>query len=115
MKFWSNFAKEGRPGNSTNNIEWTSYNYLNNTKDYMILDNKRNMKMEYSQTSYKNLIQELNVDSRINELERCVILYQIGTFVGNDIFDVISNYANFSCDKSTAQEFLRQNSSFISY
>ena len=115
MKFWSNFAKEGRPGNSTNNIEWTSYNYLNNTKDYMILDNKRNMKMEYSQTSYKNLIQELNVDSRINELERCVILYQIGTFVGNDIFDVISNYANFSCTKSKAQEFLRQNSSFISY
>jgi para-nitrobenzyl esterase len=115
MKFWSNFAKEGKPGKSTNNIEWSPYNYLNDKKDYMILDNKRNMKMEYSQTSYKNLIQELNVDNRINKLERCVILYQIGTFVGNDIFDVISNYANFPCTKSIAQEFLRQNSSFITY
>ena len=46
------------------------------------------------------------IDSRINELERCVILYQIGTFIGNDIFDVISNYANFSCNRSEAKNFL---------
>ena len=100
MKFWSDFAKNGKPGSSSNNIEWDSYNYMQNSKNFMILDNKRNMKMEHSQTSYRNLIQELIIDSRVNELERCVILYQMGTFVGNDIFDDISKYANFSCKRS---------------
>jgi hypothetical protein len=81
----------------------------------MILDNKRNMKMEYSQTTYKSLVEELNNDDRVNELERCVILYQMGTFVGNDIFDNISQYANFSCKRSEAKKFLEENASFISY
>jgi para-nitrobenzyl esterase len=115
MKFWSNFAKYGKPGNSSNNINWDLYNHLNDSKNFMILDNKRNMKMEYSQTTYKSLVEELNNDNRVNELERCVILYQMGTFVGNDIFDNISQYANFSCKRSEAKKFLEENASFISY
>jgi para-nitrobenzyl esterase len=115
MKFWSNFAKHGKPGSSSNDINWDLYNYLNDSKNFMILDNKRNMKMEYSQTTYKSLVEELNNDDRVNELERCVILYQMGTFVGNDIFDNISQYANFSCKRSEAKKFLEENASFISY
>jgi para-nitrobenzyl esterase len=115
MKFWSNFAKNGKPGSSSNGIEWGSYNYMQNSKNFMILDNKRNMKMEQSQTTYRSLVEELNSDSRVNELERCVILYQMGTFVGNDILDDISKYANFSCKRSEAKKFLEENASFISY
>ena len=115
MKFWSDFAKNGKPGSSSNGIEWDSYNYMQNSKNFMILDNKRNMKMEHSQTTYRSLVEELNSDSRVNELERCVILYQMGTFVGNDIFDDISQYANFSCKRSEAKKFLEENASFISY
>ena len=48
------------------------------------------------EVSYKKLVEELSLDSRVNEIERCVILYQMGTFVGNDIFDEISKYTNFS-------------------
>jgi hypothetical protein len=81
----------------------------------MILDNKRNMKMTNSQTSYKSLVEELNNDTRVNELERCVILYQMGTFVGNDILDDISEYANFSCKRADSKKFLEENDSFISY
>ena len=115
MKFWSDFAKNGKPGSSSNGIEWDSYNYMQNSKNFMILDNKRNMKMEHSQTTYRSLVEELISDSRVNELERCVILYQMGTFVGNDIFDDISQYANFSCKRSEAKKFLEENASFISY
>ncbi len=115
MKFWSNFAKNGKPGTSSNGIEWDSYNYLQDSKNFMILDNKRNMKMEHSETTYRSLVEELNSDSRVNELERCVILYQMGTFVGNDILDDISQYANFSCNSSEAKKFLEENASFISY
>ena len=63
----------------------------------------------------KGLIKDLNDDIRVSKLEKCVILYQMGTFVGNDILDDISQYANFSCNRSEARKFLEENSSFISY
>ena len=115
MKFWSNFAKEGKPGKSSNGIEWSLYNHSQGLKNFMILDDKKNMRMKSSQTSYKSLVEELNNDTRISELERCVILYQMGTFVGNDIFDDISKYANFSCKRADSKKFLEDNDSFISY
>jgi para-nitrobenzyl esterase len=88
MLFWTNFAKKGVPGASSNGIEWLSYNQSEET-NFLILDNKRNMKIINSYTSYKELVEQLNHDARVNELERCVILYQMGTFVGNDVFDEI--------------------------
>ena len=115
MKFWTNFAKNGKPGRSSNGIKWDLYNHSKDLKNFMILDNKKNIKMEYSKVTYKSLVEELNNDDRVNELERCVILYQMGTFVGNDIFDDISQHANFSCNRTDAKKFLEENASFISY
>ena len=115
MKFWSNFAKNGKPGTSSNGIQWDLYNHMQDSKNFMVLDNKTNMRMVYSGTTYKSLVEELNNDIRVSELERCVILYQMGTFIGNDILDEISQYANFSCNRSEAKKFLEENASFISY
>ena len=115
MLFWSNFAKDGRPGDSTNGINWDSYSHYKGSKNYMILDNKKNMRVVNLEASYKKLLEELNLDSRVNELERCVILYQMGTFVGNDILDKISSYADFSCKREDSRKFLEENASFISY
>jgi para-nitrobenzyl esterase len=114
MLLWSNFAKNGAPGVSTNGIEWLSYNSLEET-NFLILDNKRNMKIANLYTSYKELIEQLNYDARVNELERCVILYQMGTFVGNDIFNEIKQFSNFDCDRKDAKKFLEANASFIEY
>jgi len=115
MLFWSNFAKEGKPGTSTNGINWELYNHSNGSKNFMILDNRKNMNLVKLDTTYKKLVEELNIDTRVNELERCVILYQMGTFVGNDILDSISKYATFSCKRSDSKKFLEENDSFISY
>ena len=115
MLFWSNFAKDGKPGASTNGINWDSYNHSEGDKNFMILDNKKNMKVVNSDTTYKSLVEELNLDTRVSELERCVILYQMGTFVGNDILDEISKYADFSCKREDSRKFLEENASFISY
>jgi len=114
MLLWSNFAKNGVPGVSTNGIEWLPYNSLEET-NFLILDNKRNMKIANSYTSYKELVEQLNYDARVNELERCVILYQMGTFVGNDIFNEIKQFSNFDCDRKDAKKFLEANASFIEY
>ena len=115
MLFWSNFAKDGKPGSSTNGINWDSYNHSEGDKNFMILDNKKNMNIVNLDTSYKSLVEELNLDTRVSELERCVILYQMGTFVGNDILDEISKYADFSCKREDSKKFLEENASFISY
>jgi para-nitrobenzyl esterase len=114
MLLWSNFAKNGSPGVSTNGIEWLPYNSLEET-NFLILDNKRNMKIVNSYTSYNKLVEQLNHDARVNELERCVILYQMGTFVGNDIFNKIKQFSNFDCDRNDAKKFLEANASFIEY
>ena len=42
MRFWANFARTGKPGNSTNNIEWINY-LKNNNQNAMILDKKKNL------------------------------------------------------------------------
>ena len=114
MLFWSNFAKKGIPGESTNGIEWLPYNSFKET-NFLILDNKSNMKVTNSYVSYKELVQQLNRDDRVDELERCVILYQMGTFVGNDIFDRIKQFSNFDCDREDARNFLEANKNFIEY
>jgi para-nitrobenzyl esterase len=115
MLFWSNFAKNGKPGLSTNGINWDLYNHTEGSKNFMVLDNKRNMKVIKTDTTYKKLVKELNIDKRVSKLEKCVILYQMGTFVGNDILDDISKYANFSCKREDSKKFLEENASFISY
>ena len=115
MLFWSNFAKSGNPGVSSNGVTWDKYSSDFNKDNFMILDNRKNMKMKNSFTTYKNLVEELNNDKRVNELEKCVILYQMGTFIGNDIFDDISTHATFSCQRSDARRFLQENDGFISY
>ena len=114
MLLWSNFAKDGSPGVSTNQIEWIPYNSLEET-NFLILDNKRNMKIANLYTSYKELVEQLNYDARVNELERCVILYQMGTFVGNDIFNEIKQFSSFDCDRTDAKKFLEANAGFIEY
>ena len=112
MLYWSNFAKKGVPGMSSNGVEWDVYN---NSKNFMILDNKKYMTMSSSNITYKKLIKDLNDDIRVSKLEKCVILYQMGTFVGNDIYDDIKKYATFPCNRSEAKQFLEENNSFISY
>jgi para-nitrobenzyl esterase len=114
MLFWTNFAKKGIPGASSNGIEWLSYNQSEET-NFLILDNKTNMKIINSYTSYKELVEQLNYDARVNELERCVILYQMATFVGNDIFNEIKQFSNFDCDRKEARNFLEANANFIEY
>ena len=112
MNFWSNFAKNGYPGSSTNSIEWKSYN---EDSSFMILDNKNNLKMYSDNNSFKNLSMQLFEDERVNDLEKCVILLQMFTFVGNDIYDENIGHYPGRCDRSKSERFLMDNASYIEY
>ena len=114
MRFWTNFAKTGEPGLSSNNVMWGPYtaNKLD-VKSFMVLDNKKNLRMSSEMSSLENLTKELFYDERLNELEKCVVLYQMFTFVGNDLYDEnIKNYQG-KCDRKNSEKFIRENASVI--
>ena len=58
---------------------------------------------------------QLELDNRLNEIEKCVVLYQMGALIGNDIFNEIKVYSTFECSRDIAVSFLKKNESFIDY
>ncbi len=115
MLFWSNFAKFGNPGISTNSVVWQPYLSNNNDQNYLILDNKKNLKMISNKKSFKSLSSQLENDTRLSDLEKCVALLQMFTFVGNDVYDEnIKNYKN-ECNRNKSERFLKDNASYIEY
>ena len=115
MKFWSNFAKYGSPGSSTNSINWEPYDAGSANPEFIILDEKNNLKMSNIKNSFKSLSEELYIDTRVNDLEKCVILLQMFTFVGDDLYDQNINHYPGECDRLESEKFLRDNASFIEY
>ena len=112
MSFWGNFAKYGKPGISSNGIEWE--NYLTNKK-FLILDKKRNLKHKTLDSSFNLLLNELDSDGRTTSKEKCVLLYQLGVLIGNDIYSDIEKLYPQKCNKEESVNFLKENSEFISY
>jgi para-nitrobenzyl esterase len=116
MNFWTNFAKVGKPGTSSNGQKWIKYNGLNKTNsDFMVLDNRKNLKMSEDQNSFKSLVNDLYYEKDITDLEKCVVLLQMLTFVGDDLYDDYISYYPGKCIRSDAENFLRANASFIDY
>jgi Carboxylesterase type B len=117
MKFWANFAKTGDPGSSTNHVKWKSIvdddNQFNNS--FIVLDNKSNLKVVSELKTFKSLTKELYLDERVTDLEKCVILLQMFTFVGNDLYDENIKHYPGVCDRSVSEKFLIDNASFIEY
>ena len=115
MKFWTNFAKTGAPGISSNSIQWEKYPSRSYQSKYIILDNRKNLKMASDNITFKSLINELHNDERLSDLEKCVVLLQIFTFVGDDIYDKnIMNYPG-NCSREKSTNFLIDNASYIEY
>ncbi len=116
MKFWSNFAKYGEPGYSTNKIKWEPYRVdKDNFSSYMILDKKRNLKMSSDDQTLKKLSEEVFTDKRLSETEKCVVLYQMFTYVGNDMYDENINGYPGKCDRKVSEDFIINNASVIDY
>lgn len=116
MQFWTDFAKNAKPGISSNGIEWTKYNgQENEPSSYMILDNRRNLRMQTDEFSFTSLIEDLYKENALTNLEKCVVLLQMLTYVGDDIYNEYANAYPGKCDRSESEQFLKDNASFIDY
>ena len=116
MHFWTNFAKNGEPGISSNGVEWSKYDGQEDTpSNYMVLDNRKNLKMQTDEFSFSSLTKDLYKENALTNLEKCVVLLQMLTYVGDDIYDqYISDYPG-KCDRAESEQFLKDNASFIDY
>ena len=116
MQFWTNFAKYGEPGVSSNGVEWKKYRGQENTpSNYMILDNKKNLRMHADEFSFSSLIKDLYQEKALTNLEKCVVLLQMLTYVGDDLYDEYANHYPDKCDRAESEQFLKDNASFIDY
>ena len=98
---------------STNGIIWNKYNESSN--EFIILDKKKNLQIKNEIKSFVELLSELSSDNRVNAEEKCVILYQIGSLIGNDIYEDLESKFDNNCSKESSKDFLRKNASFVSY
>ena len=114
MKFWANFAREGTPGKSTNSIKWNAYNDPDKS-NFIILDNRANLNMSSDMISFKSLVGDLHKETDVTDLEKCVVLLQMLTFVGDDLYDKYINSYPGNCIRSESEKFLKDNASFIEY
>ena len=116
INFWANFAKTAKPGKSSNKQEWVKYDGLDEIEsNFMVLDNRKNLKMDKDQNSFKSLVNDLYYEEDITDLEKCVVLLQMLTFVGDDLYDDYVNFYPGKCERKDAEEFLKANASFIDY
>ena len=116
MQFWTNFATNGKPGLSSNGVEWTHYDGSGDSySNYIILDNKKKLEMSSDKFSFKSLLKSLHKEDALTELEKCVVALQMLTFVGDDLYDeYISEYPG-TCNRKSSEKFLRDNAGFIDY
>ena len=116
MKFWTNFAKYGEPGISSNGVEWKKYNGQENIPShYMVLDNRRNLRMHTDEFSFYSLVKDLYKENALTNLEKCVVLLQMLTYVGDDLYDEYVDHYPGKCDRTKSEQFLKDNASFIDY
>jgi para-nitrobenzyl esterase len=116
MEFWTNFAKTGKPGYSSNGKEWLNYDgFIDGDSNYIILDNRKNLKMSSDKFTFSSLLKDLNKEDAVTDLEKCVVVLQILTFVGDDLYDEYINQYPGTCDRQASEKFLRDNASFIDY
>lgn len=116
MKFWTNFAKTGRPGESTNGVEWKKYDGQQNMPShFMVLDKRGDLKMQNDNFSFSSLIQDLYKEDALSSIEKCVLLLQVLTYVGEDLYDDYVDEYPGNCSRRQSEQFLIDNASFIDY
>ena len=64
------------------------------------------MQMSYDTNTFESLIDELFLDTRLDKIEKCVVLFQMLTYVGNDLYDKKSQRYKGQCNRKNSEKFL---------
>ena len=115
MNFWTNFAKTGNPGTSTNEIEWTRYN-PNNEKNFMILDKRKDMELKAIDINMPDIVASIYNSNLLKLEEKCILLYETTTYLGSDSFQTyLTDPLSGFCSVSKAREISEANRGYYEY
>jgi hypothetical protein len=60
-------------------------------------------------------LKDLHKEDAVTDIEKCVVVLQVLTFVGDDLYDKYINEYPGTCDRKASEKFLKDNASFIDY
>ena len=115
MRFWTNFAKNGSPGESTNSVKWEKYLSEDGSQNYLIIDKRKNLKMISESISLDQLATKLFKEKSLQKLEKCVVLLQMYTYVGDDLYNEADSDLLSECSREDSENFIKNNASFIEF
>ena len=114
MSFWTEFAKNGVPGRSSNDINWEKYNPQSN-KNILHIDEKKELRIEKLDLSMQGLVNEILSSKIIDNEEKCILLYETTNYIGDNSFDEFVNDVNFKCSRDEALRISKKNSETIDF
>ena len=87
----------------------------NTSSNYIVLDNRKNLRMDKDKFSFSSLTKDLYLEDALSNLEKCVVLLQMLTYVGDDLYDKhIEEYPG-KCNRAESEKFIKDNDSFVEY
>ena len=114
MNFWTEFAKNGTPGESSNGIFWNKYN-PNIDKIILNIDEKKDLKVNNLDLSMQALVSEILLSGIIDNEEKCILLYETTNYIGDNSFDEFVKELNFNCSREKALRISKKNSATIDF
>ena len=114
MNFWTEFAKNGVPGESSNQIVWNKYNPKTD-KSILYIDEKKDLRINILDLSMQELVNEILSSQIIDNEEKCILLYETTNYIGDDSFDDFVEDVNFNCSRDEALRISKKNSETIDF
>ena len=114
MNFWTEFARNGEPGKSSNDIIWNKYNPKTD-KNILHIDEKKDFRIDNLDLSMQKLVKEILSSQIIDNEEKCILLYETTNYIGDNSFDDFVKSTNFNCSRDEALRISEKNSGTIDF
>ena len=112
MNFWTEFARNGEPGKSSNDVIWVKYNPMA-AKSILHIDEKKNLRIDNLDLNMQELVSGILSSAIIDTEEKCILLYETTNYIGDDSFEKYVKDLNFKCSRDEALRIAKQNSDTI--
>ena len=114
MNFWTEFATNGEPGKSSNDIFWNKYNPKTDKK-ILHIDEKSDLRIDSLDLKMQEIVNEILLSEIIDNEEKCILLYETTNYIGENSFDKFIKDINFSCSRDEALRISKKNSAIIDF
>jgi para-nitrobenzyl esterase len=94
MNAWGNFAREGQPGAVVGN-PWPPF--FAGAPHTMVLDGVASSQVVMESPSLGQLLREIEAPSSLDATERCLLMWEMVTNIGQPIYDEYARWNNGEC------------------